>query len=56
MYTRLYLRWISNKDLLYSPGNSATCYEAVWMGGQFGGEWVHVYVWLSCFAVHLKLS
>ena len=20
---------------------------AAWMGGDFGGEWVHVYVWLS---------
>ena len=25
-------------------------------GREFGGEWVHVYVWLSPFAVHLKLS
>ena len=24
------------------------------MGGEFGGEWTHVYVWLSPFAVHLK--
>ena len=27
---------------------------AVWMGGEFGGEWIHAYVWLSPFAVHLK--
>ena len=32
------------------------CYEAAWVGGEFGGEWIHVYVWLSPFAVHLKLS
>ena len=25
------------------------------MGGEFGGEWIHVYVWLSPFAVHQKL-
>ena len=37
-------------------GNSAQCYVAAWMGGEFGGEWIHVYVWLSPFAVHLKLS
>ena len=30
--------------------------EAAWMGGEFGGECIHVYVWLSPFAVHLKLS
>ena len=42
--------------LLYSTGNSAHCYVAAWMGGEFGEEWIHVYVWLSPFAVHLKLS
>ena len=31
-------------------------YVAAWMGGEFGGEWIHVCVWLSLFAVHLKLS
>ena len=56
MYTLLYLKWIINKALLYSPGNSAQCYVAAWMGGDFGGEWIHVYVWLSPFPVHLKLS
>ena len=25
MYTVLYLRWITNKDLLYSTWNSAQC-------------------------------
>ena len=46
MYTVLYLKWITNKDLLYSTWNSAQCYVAAWMGGEFGGEWAHVYVWL----------
>ena len=27
---------------------------AAWMGGEFEGEWMHVYVWLSRFAIHLK--
>ena len=35
---------------------SAQCYVAAWMGGEFGGEWIHLYVWLSSFLVHLKLS
>ena len=56
MYTLLYLKWITNKVLLYSTGNSAQCYMAAWMGGEFGGEWIHVYVWLSPFPVHLQLS
>ena len=37
LYTVLYLKWITNKDLLYSTGNSAPCYVAAWMGGEFGG-------------------
>ena len=49
MYTLLYLKWIIKKDLLCSTGNSAQCYVAAWMGGEFGGEWVHVYVWLSSY-------
>ena len=49
------MRWIT-KDLLYSTGNSAQCYVAAWMGGELEGEWIHVYIWLSPFPVHLKLS
>ena len=26
------------------------------MGGEFGGEGIHVHAWLSPFTVHLKLS
>ena len=44
MYTLLYLKWITNKDLLHSIGNSAQCYLAAWMGGELGGGWIHVYV------------
>ena len=44
MYTLLYLKWITKKDLLYSTWNSAQCYVAAWMGGGFGGEWRHVCV------------
>ena len=40
----LYLKWVTNKVLLCNTGNSAQCYVAAWMGGEFGGEWVHVYV------------
>ena len=71
MYTLLYLKWITtttttttttknkmdnNKALLYSTGNSAQCYVAAWMGGEFGGEEIPVCIWLSPFAAHLKLS
>ena len=42
--------------ILHNIWNSTPCYVAAWMGGEFGGEWIHVYVWLSLFAVDLKLS
>ena len=38
MYTSLYLKWITNKDLLCSTWNSAQCYAPTWMGARFGGE------------------
>ena len=58
MYTLLYLRWITNEDLLYSSGNSAQCFVAGYVGGEFGREcgYTYVYVWLSPLAIHLKLS
>ena len=56
IYTLPYLNWITNKDLLYSTGNSAQCYMTAWMGRESGGEWIHICVWLRYFAVHLKLS
>ena len=52
MYTLLCLKWVTNKDLLYSTGKSVQCYVAAWMGGELGGEWIHVYVNLSPFTVH----
>ena len=38
MYTVICLKWITNKVLLYSTGNSAQCYVAAWMREEFGGE------------------
>ena len=37
--------------ILHSIWNSTPSYVAAWMG-----EWIPVYVWLSLFAVDLKLS
>ena len=56
MYTLQRFKWITSKNLLYSTWNSAQCDAAAWMGEEFGGEWIHVYIWLSSFAVYLKLS
>ena len=38
MYTLLYLKQITNKDLLYSTGNFAQCHVAAWVGGAYGWE------------------
>ena len=55
-YTLIYLKWITNKDLLHSTRNSAQCCVATWIGGKLRGECSPAYVWLSCSALHLKLS
>ena len=44
IYTLLYLKWITNKDLLNSTWNSAQYYVAAWMGEKLGGEWIHVHI------------
>ena len=49
MDTLLYLTWRTSKDLLDSTGSSAQGQVAAWMGGEFGGEWLCAYVWLSPF-------
>ena len=36
MYTLLYLKWITNKNLLCGTWHSAQCYMPVWMGGVWG--------------------
>ena len=56
MDTRLCLTWRTSKELLSSTGDSAQCHVASWLGGEFGGLRIHVYGWLSPFAVHLKPS
>ena len=40
MHTLLYLKWITNKILLYSTGNSAQCYMAALTGkGSSARRW-----------------
>ena len=41
------MRFCVNKDLLYSTWKSVQCHVAAWMGGESGGEWIHVYGWLT---------
>ena len=38
MYTLLYLKWITNKDFLYSTRNSAQCYVITSIGKEFEKE------------------
>ena len=45
MYTLLYLKWITNKNLLYSTGNPAQCHVPAWLGVGFKGEWIHTYIY-----------
>ena len=53
MYILLYLKQLTNKDLFVQH---MECYVTAWMGGEFGGEWIQIYVWLGLFTVHLKPS
>ena len=46
----------NHKDLLHSTWNSAQSDVIAWVRGEFRREGIHLYLWLSPFAVHLKLS
>ena len=52
MYTLLYLKWINNKDLLFSTENSAQCYVPAWMGREKIDTCIHIL--LNPFAIHRK--
>ena len=54
MYTLLYLKWKPTRTYRIAQGTVLN--ETAWMGEEFGREWIHVYVWISAFAVYLKLS
>ena len=46
-YTLLYLKWITNKDLLYSPWNSAQCCMLGWVGrGAWGRMDTYICGWV----------
>ena len=46
LHTLRYLKWITNKVLLDSARKCAQCYVAAWMGGEFGGEYIHTYIYI----------
>ena len=56
MYTLLRLEWIIHGNLPYRTWHSAQCYVPGRMGVGLHREWLHVYVCLSPFAVHMKLT
>ena len=43
-YTLLYIKYITNKDLLYSTGNSTQYSVVAYMGKESKKEWIYVYV------------
>ena len=55
MHTLLHIKWITPRIYCILQ-ETAQCYVAAWMGGEFKRELVHVHVWLSPSPVLLKLS
>ena len=48
-----WIRWIKRLQRLMQL--CSVLNAAAWMGWEFGGEWIHIYLWLSPFTVLLKL-
>ena len=50
MYTLLYLKWVTNKYLLYSTWNPVQCCVSACMGREFGGRmdtYIYIYIYIS---------
>ena len=43
MFTLLYLKWIANKDLLYSTGKSVQCRVAAWLRSLGESGYMYMY-------------
>ena len=43
MYTVLYIKWITDKDLLHNTGNSTQYSVMAYLGKEFIREWIYVY-------------
>ena len=56
IYTLLCIKRITNKNRLYSTGNSTQCPVVTQMGRKSKEEGIYVYVWLIHFAVQQKLT
>jgi len=41
----LYIKCISNKDLLYRTGSTFQSVVAIWIRGDLGTEWIYVYMY-----------
>ena len=54
LWALLYLRWITNNELLYSTRNSAQLYDSLDGRGLFGTR-IPLCIQLRPFTVHLKL-
>ena len=52
VYTLLYLKWITKKELPYSTGHSAQRHMAAWMGGEVGRRmnmYMYMYVYMYMY-------
>ena len=44
MYTLMCIKWMTNKNLLYSTGNSTQYSVMAYMGKESKKEWIYLYV------------
>lgn len=56
MYTLVFIKQVTNKDLLQSAGNSTQHSTMAYMEKNLKSKWVYVYVEPTHFPVHLKLT
>ena len=57
MCTLLYLKSITNNDLLYSTLNSAQFYVTTWVGREYGENgYMHMHGWVSLLSIEIIMT
>ena len=57
MYTLLFIKKMTNKDLLYSTGDCTQYFAMVYMGKESKNEWIYVFLYTYiCVSIYTYIS
>ena len=55
-HTLLYIKLITNQDLVYSTGNYIQYLVITYNGKESENDYIYIHIYVNHFAVHMKLT